>query len=172
MRRSWHEGCPVALGDLRYLRVTYFGFDHRAHQGEIVVATAVASEVVAAFRRLYAAEFPIRRMQLVDDFGADDNASMAADNTSGFNCRLNTAGTTWSQHSYGEAIDIDPLENPYVSGDTVLPPGGAKYLDRPNSPGVIHPGDSCVRAFAAIGWSWGGDWSDPRDLQHFSANGR
>ena len=172
MGRSWHPGCPVPLSDLSYLRLTYVGFDARSYTGELVVASGVVDAVTEAFRRMYAAGFPIRQMRLVDDFGADDDASMAADNTSAFNCRLTTSGTGWSQHSYGQAVDVDPLENPYVSGGTVLPPAGAAYVDRPHQPGVIHDGDACFDAFAAVGWSWGGDWSSFQDYQHFSANGR
>jgi hypothetical protein len=172
MASSYHRGCPIPLSKLRYLTLTYWGFDHRAHTGEMVVSARVASDVVAVFHRLYDARWPIRRMRLVDDYGGSDDASMAADNTSAFNCRAVTGGTSWSQHSYGEAVDLDPLENPYISGSTIEPPGAARYLDRPNLPGVIHSGDTPVRAFGAIGWTWGGTWTSPRDLQHFSLSGR
>ncbi len=173
MSGTWRPGCPVALADLAYLRITYVGFDGADHLGEMVVASDVASRVVTVFRRLYALRFPIRNMRLVDDFGGSDDASMAADNTSGFNCRPATGGTAFSQHSYGTAIDLDPLENPYVGGDgSVLPPAGAPFAARPDRPGVLHDGDAAVAAFAAIGWSWGGDWRSPRDFQHFSRNGR
>ena len=172
MSATYHAGCPVPLSDLRYLRLRYFGFDGQAHTGELVVSARVAGDVVTAFGDLYAARWPIRSMRLVDDFGGNDDASMAADNTSVFNCRAVTGGTSWSEHSYGEAIDLDPLENPYLSGSTVLPPEGAAFLDRPHSPGVIHAGDAAVEAFAAIGWTWGGTWTSPRDLQHFSLSGR
>lgn len=172
MRASHRPGCPVPLADLRYLTVTYHGFDGRQHQGELVVSARVADDVVTVFRTLYDNGFPIRSMRLVDDFAGSDDASMAADNSSAFNCRPVTDGSSWSEHSYGEAIDLNPRENPYLSGATVLPPDGAPYLDRPDRPGVIHSGDGVVRAFAAIGWSWGGEWSDPVDLQHFSRSGR
>jgi hypothetical protein len=172
MTASYRAGCPVPLTDLRYLTVTIRGFDGRSHQGELVVSARVAADVVTVFKTLYDKGFPIRSMRLVDDFGADDDASMAADNSSAFNCRPVTGGSSWSEHSYGEAIDINPRENPYLSGDTVLPPDGAGYVDRPDSPGVIHSGDAVVSAFAAIGWHWGGNWTDPVDLQHFSRSGR
>jgi hypothetical protein len=172
MRSSYRAGCPVPLNKLRYLTMSYWGFDGRPHSGEMVVSARVADDVVAVFRRLYDGRWPIRSMRLVDDFGGSDDASMAADNTSAFNCRPVTGGSSWSQHSYGEAIDLDPLENPYISGSTVEPPGAAAYLDRPQLPGVIHSGDLPVRAFAAIGWTWGGTWTSPRDLQHFSLSGR
>ena len=162
----------MPLSDLSYLRMTYRGFDGRDHLGEMVVATVVAPQVITVFHRLYQAHWPIRRMTLVDDFRGSDDASMAADNTSGFNCRPSTGGAEFSQHSYGRAIDLDPLENPYVGGGQVLPPAGTSFVDRPDSPGVIHDGDAPTEAFGSIGWSWGGDWSSPQDFQHFSANGR
>lgn len=172
MRTSYHAGCPVPLAELRYLRLSYWGFDGRPHTGEMVVSARVAQDVVTAFRSLYQHRFPIQQMRLVDDFGGSDDASMAADNTSAFNCRPVTGGGGWSEHSYGEAIDINPVQNPYLSGSTVLPPAGRGYLDRPDRPGVIHPDGVAVRAFAAIGWTWGGTWTSPVDLQHFSLSGR
>jgi hypothetical protein len=172
MSTSWRPGCPVPLSDLRYLTMTHQGFDGQDHRGEMVVSARVAGDVVEVFETLYVAGFPIRSMRLVDDFGGDDDASMAADNTSAFNCRAVTGGTSFSQHSYGEAIDVNPVENPYVLGDTVLPPSGRAYLSRPDLPGVIHGGDVVVRAFESIGWSWGGYWRSPIDYQHFSLSGR
>lgn len=169
---TYHVGCPVQLSDLRFLTLSYHGFDGRRHTGELVVSAAVADDVLTVFRKLYDQKFPIRSMRLVDDFDGSDDASMEADNTSAFNCRRITGGSSWSEHSYGDAVDINPRENPYLSGDSILPPAGAKFADRLNAPGVIHPGDLVVRAFAAIGWSWGGSWSSPVDLQHFSRNGR
>ena len=169
---SWHRGCPVGLGGLRLLRLTYLGFDGEAHGGRMVVHKAVAEDVLGAMHSLYHHRFPIRRMRLVDAFGADDHRSMAADNTSAFNCRF-IAGQpgVWSQHAYGKAIDVNPVENPYVSGGHVSPPAGEAFADRPHSKGVIHAGDATVKAFKAIGWGWGGSWSSPKDYQHFSANG-
>lgn len=170
MRTSWRSGCPVALGDLRYVRVTYYGFDGAAHGGEMVVHRDVAPAVVRIFRRLYDNRFPIARMRLVDDYAGSDDASMAANNTSAFNCRRSTGGTSWSQHSYGRALDINPVQNPYVKGDTVLPGAGRAYLDRwPLRPGMVN---WTVRdAFADAGWSWGGSWRTAKDYQHFSRTG-
>src|SRR2546429_2254977 len=151
---SWHRGCPVGLDDLRLLKLSYWGFDHRAHRGRLVVHKAVAGDVLAAMRSLYRHRFPIRGMRLVDAYGADDHRSMAADNTSAFNCRfINGQPGVWSQHAFGKAIDIDPVENPYVTGSGfVSPPAGKRFADRSSSaPGVIHRGDSTVRAFAAVG---------------------
>ena len=112
-------------------------------------------------------------MVLVDRYGASDDRSMAADNTSAFNCRRVEGSTAWSEHSYGRAIDVNPLENPYISRRGVLPPAGRAFLDRSlRRRGMIHAGDAVVRAFASVGWGWGGAWTSPRDYQHFSATGR
>jgi hypothetical protein len=171
---SWHRGCPVGLDDLRLLRLTYLGFDGEAHRGRLVVHEGVAAQILHAMRSLYRHRFPIRRMRLVDAYGADDHRSMDADNTSAFNCRF-IAGQAgiWSQHAFGKAIDINPIENPYVTASGyVSPPAGASYANRSReAPGMIHGGDATVRAFSAIGWGWGGRWSWPKDYQHFSANG-
>jgi hypothetical protein len=131
--------------------------------------------VLGVFERLYRDRYPIRRMRLIDKYGASDRKSMAADNTSAFNCRF-VAGRpgVWSQHAYGRAIDVNPIENPYVtSSGHVSPPAGRPFADRSRKvPGMIHAGDATVRAFAAAGWEWGGNWSWPKDYQHFSSNGR
>ena len=166
MRFSWRGGCPVPLRDLRYLRVTYYGFDGLAHTGELVVHRDVATAVTGIFRRLYDARFPVARMRLVDAYRGDDDASMAANNTSAFNCRVKTGGTGWSVHSYGRALDINPVHNPYVKGATVLPAAGRAYLDRwPLRKGMV---TWTVRdAFADAGWSWGGSWTRLKDYQHF-----
>lgn len=170
---SYHAGCPVGPASLRLLRLSYWGFDNRPHAGAMVVHESVAAGVVSVFARLYDEHFPIRRMVTIDAYGADDHASMAADNTSGFNCRY-VAGSSpprWSAHAYGEAIDINTVENPYVSGSLVSPPAGNAYLDRTHRrPGMAGPGTALNNAFAAVGWFWGGRWSSP-DYQHFSKNG-
>jgi hypothetical protein len=170
---SWDEGCPVELADLRLVSLMYLGFDGEAHHGRLVVHRRWADEIVEVFRRLYRREFPIRRMRLVDRYGADDQASMRHDNTSAFNCRYVAGTTVWSQHAFGRAIDIDPVENPYVDGSHVSPPNGEPYADRSDErPGMIFEGDVVWRAFHRIGWEWGGTWTSARDYQHFSANGR
>jgi hypothetical protein len=170
---SWRPGCPVPLGDLRLVELTHWGFDRRVHAGEMVIHEDEARAVVRVFRRLFRARFPIRRMELVDEYGADDDRSMAANNTSAFNCRPVTGGSGWSQHSYGWAIDINPIQNPYItSNGTVLPPQGAPYVDRSGTAGgMIHDGDVVVRAFASVGWGWGGHFQSIKDYQHFSATG-
>jgi D-alanyl-D-alanine carboxypeptidase len=171
---SWHPGCPVGLDDLRLLRATHWGFDGQVHSGRLVVHKAVAAQLIKAMRWLYRRRYPIRRMRLVDAYDADDHRSMAADNTSAFNCRfINGQPGVWSQHAYGKAIDINPVENPYVTGSGfVSPPAGGPYADRARqAKGMVHGGDATVRAFASIGWGWGGHWDWPKDYQHFSANG-
>jgi poly-gamma-glutamate synthesis protein (capsule biosynthesis protein) len=172
MHASWRAGCPVPLEDLRYVTVTYVDFAGAAHTGELVVHADVAEGIVGVFARLYEIGYPVASMRLVDDFGADDDASMAADNTSAFNCRAITGGTAWSEHAYGRAIDLNPVENPYVRGSHVAPDAGAAFVARTPAPGVILPDDEVVRAFAAAGWQWGGYWEYPIDYQHFSTTGR
>ena len=170
---SWHPGCPVAMADLRLVTVTHWTFAGRAAQGRLVVNRDAAGAIVVVLRRLFAAHYPIQRMRPVEAYGADDERSMAANNTSAFNCRRVSGSSTWSQHAYGRAIDINPLQNPEVSGGRVSPPAGARYLDRSQTAaGLIHPGDVVVRAFARVGWGWGGYWRSLKDYQHFSANGR
>jgi hypothetical protein len=172
--RSWHPGCPVGPASLRRLRVSFVGFDGRSHAGVLVVARTVAPDVAAVFRRLYDERFPIRRMRPVSVYGGNDNRSAAADNTSAFNCRAAVAAgpTRWSAHAYGEAIDVNDVENPYVLGATVIPPAGKDYLDRSRyRAGMAVRGGLVVRAFASVGWLWGGRWSGSPDWQHFSATG-
>jgi hypothetical protein len=170
---AWHAGCPAAISDLRLVTLTYWGFDGHPHDGQLIVNRDAVRPVVRAMRSLYGVRFPIRRMALVDRYGAADKRSMAADNTSAFNCRLVEHSTSWSEHAYGRAIDINPLENPYIIGKQVLPPAGRAFTDRSlRRTGMIHAGDAVVRAFAAVGWRWGGAWMSLKDYQHFSANGR
>ena len=143
------------------------------HHGRLVLHRRWADDILLVFRRLYRSGFPIRRVRLVDRFDADDRASMRHDNTSAFNCRYVDGTTTWSQHAYGRAIDLNPVENPYVAGSHVTPRRGRRYLDRTDvRPGMIVPHDVVVRAFRRIGWGWGGRWISAKDYQHFSANGR
>jgi hypothetical protein len=173
LHASWRPGCPVDVEDLRALDVTYLGFDGEAHTGRLIVAATVADDMAGIMGDLYASGFPIQRMEPVDLYDGDDDASMAANNTSAFNCRAVTGGSSWSEHSYGTAIDVNPLVNPYVRGSTVLPPEGRRYADRTrDDPGMIHAGDATVEAFSERGWIWGGTWSSPKDYQHFSTSGR
>ncbi len=171
---SWRPGCPVKLRDLRLVRLVHLNFHGNAVWGKLVVHRWFADEIARAFRRVYEAGFTIRRMELVDRYGADDMRSMRADNTSAFNCRYRDGVCcTWSMHAYGKAIDINPVENPYVGSWGVSPPNGADFVDRtPKRKGMIAHGDRVWRAFRRIGWEWGGDWRWPIDYQHFSVNGR
>jgi D-alanyl-D-alanine carboxypeptidase-like protein len=171
---SWHRGCPVGPAQLRTVHVSYVGFDGRAHTGALVVNRTVTRDVATVFRRLYAARFPIRRMTPVATYGGSDPRSMAADNTSAFNCRYAVAGgpRRWSVHAYGEAIDVNTVENPYLEGGRVLPPAGRAYADRGRvRSGMAVAGGILVRAFASIGWLWGGRWTASPDWQHFSRTG-
>jgi D-alanyl-D-alanine carboxypeptidase len=172
--KSWHRGCPVGPAQLRRVTLGYVGFDGRPHTGALVVATSAVPAVTRVFERLYAARFPIRRMQPIDRYRGSDRRSMAADNTSAFNCRYAVAPgpKRWSAHAYGQAIDVNTVENPYVEGSTVQPAAGGAFLDRSRyRPGMAVVGGVLVRAFAAVGWPWGGRWTGSPDYQHFSATG-
>lgn len=153
--------------------MSHWNYAGSVSTGKLVVAAGLANQVVDIFRDLYDARFPIERMELVDKYNGDDDQSMAANNTSAFNCRLVTGGSSYSEHSYGRAIDVNPLVNPYVKGSTVLPPAGSAYVDRSlDAPGMIHANDEVVQAFASRGWIWGGTWSSLKDYQHFSTTGK
>jgi hypothetical protein len=168
----WHQGCPVGFADLRLLTLSYWGFDHALHSGPLIVNADAVDAIVGALRSLFDAHLPIERMELVDVYKGDDDASMAADNTSAFNCRRVPGTSVWSQHAYGRAIDINPLVNPEVDNGQVHPLQGARYADRSlQETGMIHAGDAFVQAFEAVGWYWGGYWDAPKDYQHFSWNG-
>ena len=177
MQYSHHPGCPIALTDLRYLQMTYVGFDGTAHTGEMVVHEKYAAAVVALFHRLYYARWPIRRMRLVDDYRGDDERSMAANNTSGYNCRPIAGREAWSDHAYGAAIDINPVQNPYITSAGIHPGSAARFAAIPRTStslvpaGAIQEGDIVLRAFAQIGWAWGGYFANHTDYQHFYAAG-
>ena len=162
----------MAVEDLRLLFLDHWGFDGGVHRGEMVVHRDQVGQVLTAMRRLFEGRFPIERMQLVDAYGGDDDRSMAANNTSAFNCRSVTGRPgVWSQHAYGWAVDVNPVQNPYVSGRSVSPPAGGPFANRgARHPGMVHAG--VVNAFASVGWGWGGNWGSPKDYMHFSATGR
>jgi hypothetical protein len=170
---SWHAGCPVGLAHLRYLRIAYHGFAGHVHSGELIANATAVKPLRRAFAGLYRSDFPIRRMQLVDDYGGSDYDSIEADNTSAFNCRRATGQSRWSEHAYGRAIDVNPIENPYVANGRTSHRASRPYLDRSrHRRGMASPGRALVKAFKAVGWGWGGNWSNPTDYQHFSATGR
>ena len=173
LRYSWRPGCPVAPAQLRAVELRHWDFRGRPRVGVLVVHAAEIPKVISVFRRLYAARFPVRRMLGVERSRGSDDASMAADNTSGFNCRLVGGTNRWSEHAYGRAIDVNPVENPYVHGGLVEPPAGRAYLDRSRRrPGMAMQTGVLVRAFASVGWHWGGLWRSSKDYQHFSTTGR
>ena len=173
LTHSWRPGCPVGTGDLRLVEATHWGYDGTRTVGRIVVHAGAIDGIAQVLRELYDARFQIERMQPVDDYGGDDGRSMEANNSSAFNCRPVAGTTRWSEHSYGTAVDLNPVQNPYVRGDTVEPPAGRSYTDRSSvTPGMIVDGDAVVTAFARIGWEWGGHWRSSKDYQHLSATGR
>jgi hypothetical protein len=171
---SWRPGCPVGLPDLRLVTARHWGFDGRVRTGRLVVHRTVANPIVRVLRQLYGGRFPIRRMRLIDAYGGSDFRSIEADNTSAFNCRRVEGTSRWSMHAYGRAIDVNPIENPYVSaGGGVAHRASRPYVDRTRiRPGMAYRGGTLVDAFTAIGWGWGGAWSRVKDYQHFSSNGR
>jgi hypothetical protein len=170
---SWRGGCPVPLRDLRLVTAPHWGFDGRVHSGAVVVHEDVAAAVVSVLRRLYTARFPIRRMRPIEAYGGSDFASIEDDNTSAFNCRRATGSRRWSEHAYGRAIDVNPIENPYVEAGRVYHTASRSYVDRSGRrPGMASPGGVLVDAFRDVGWGWGGEWTGSvKDYQHFSTGG-
>ena len=174
--KSWQQGCPVGLQDLRYIRVKYWTFDGKSSMGELVVHRSVAKEVETIFEELYAVKYPIRSLRLVSDFQGNDWQSIEADNTSAFNCRRATGSKKWSKHAYGRAIDINPIENPYISRKgRISHKASQKYRNRrhqnPNNTedhAVLLKNDKATQIFKKYGWKWGGDWPKVKDYQHFS----
>ena len=158
----------VDINSLSYLKITYYGFDNKAHIGEMIVNKEVASEVLDIFKELYENKYPIEKMNLIDKYNADDDQSMKDDNTSAFCYRVIEGSDVISNHSKGLAIDINPLINPMVKNGVVSPNEGNKYIDREkNVKGMIRKGDACYEAFIKRGWTWGGDWKSLKDYQHF-----
>jgi D-alanyl-D-alanine carboxypeptidase-like protein len=167
---TWRPSCPVPVAQLRQVEVNFIGFDGQTHRGAMVVNSDVVPDVIAIFEQLYQLRYPIAKMQTVNFYpGAEDELSMEDNNTSAFNCRPLPGSNAPSQHSYGRAIDVNPLINPYIdsSGD-LQPKTAGPYLDRSRTdPGMLHDGDPAVLAFTSRGWHWGGDWRSPKDYQHF-----
>jgi hypothetical protein len=174
LRYSWHAHCPVALSHLRRVRLTYWGFDDTKHSGALIVNQSAVRDVVTVFRQLYGWRFPIRRLRPIDAYRGVDERSLAADNTAAFNCRyvIGPGPKRWSVHAYGLAIDVNPVENPYVESGRVHPRAGRAYLNRSRiRPGMAYRGGLLVSAFASVGWQWGGRWTSAPDYQHFSRTG-
>lgn len=161
----------ISYVDLRYIKLLHYDFDGNVLEGELIVHAKLAAEVMEIFYELYQAKYPLTSVRLVDDYGetANDDLSMAANNTSAFNYRFVSGTTTLSRHAYGAAIDINPRLNPYINGDEISPENGAAYADRTlDFAGKIDHNDLCYKLFIAHGWSWGGDWDGDKDYQHFS----
>jgi hypothetical protein len=166
---SWRPGCPIDSGQLRRVDVDYIGFDGQTHRGALIVNEDLGADVVAIFDQLRQLRYPIGKIRTVDNYpGADDELSMEDNNTSAFNCRDIPGSGHWSQHAYGRAIDLNPLLNPEIDRGVIQPKTAAAYVDRRRTdPGVLHAGDAAVRVFTDRGWRWGGDWTSPKDYQHF-----
>jgi D-alanyl-D-alanine carboxypeptidase-like protein len=175
--RFWHAGCPVPLSGLRVLTVPHWGFDHRVHTGRLVANKDAAHPLARVFRRLYKLRFPIRHMHFRDSYGRRN--VRPPDATGAFDCRQavpspcsgGTGTGSWSEHAYGEAVDLNPTENPYVGCGRTRHRASRRYLDRSHlRRGMVTP--AVVRAFRAIGWGWGGSWAgSTKDYMHFSATG-
>ena len=172
MPYTYRSGCPVGPTGLRRVKMPYYDWAGVPRMGDIVLRTSAADDMQRVFQKAFSSRFPIRRMYLVDEYRGNDVSSMDADNTSAFNCRKVTGNPyRLSQHSYGNAIDINTYENPYVTASRVYPSGSETYLNRRNvRKGMIVTGGAIARAMRAEGWPWGARWSHP-DYQHFSANG-
>lgn len=173
--KSWRKGCPVSLKDLRYLQLQYLDFQGKQKRGEMIVHREVSKEVVAIFERLYKRGYPIRQMRLVSDFGGNDWQSIEADNTSAFNCRNATGSKKYSKHAYGKAIDINPIENPYISRNGhISHQASQKYRQRVHQyhtnedKALLLNNDEAVKLFKKYDWKWGGEWKRVKDYQHFS----
>ncbi len=173
-KTTWHNGCPVPVSELRALTVSYWDFGGKPRNGLLIVNKAVAKDLRGILKKLYRQGFLIERMQPVEDFEGNDERSMEANNTSSFNCRDITGEPgRFSNHSWGRAIDINPLTNPYLKGQIVLPPTGRAYLDRSRTyKGGIVDHSYILGLFKKKGWTWGGDWVDRKDYQHFEKPAR
>ncbi len=166
----WRRGCPVKLRQLRLVRVSHWDFTGGVSRGRLVVHRDAAPAVVEMMSGLFELEFPIRRMVPIRRYGGDDFDSIEADNTSAFNCRRATGSRNWSRHAYGRAIDINPLENPYVNRGRTVHAASRKFLDRRSArPGMLVEGSPEVAVVDAAGWEWGGRWRQPKDYQHITA---
>jgi len=171
-KNSYKKNCTVPKSDLRYIRVLYYGFDKKTHIGELVVNRRIAKDICNIFYRLYCKKYPIEKMVLVDEYNAVDEDSMADNNTSSFNYRRVSGTAHLSKHSYGMAVDINPLYNPYIhtiNGKKVCEPVmGRKYLNRSKSFAYkIDKKDLCYKLFVKYGFTWGGSWKSVKDYQHF-----
>ncbi|WP_307807824.1 M15 family metallopeptidase [Nocardioides xinjiangensis] len=172
-RSTWRPGCPVAATDLAWVRLAFWGFDGRRHTGELLVHRAVAHDVAQVFGVLYRARFPQEQVGIVGSYDPDAPSTGDGNGTGAFVCRSSTGASYFSQHAYGLAIDLNSFQNPYAKGDVVLPELASSYLARARvRSGMVTADGPVVRAFARIGWEWGGAWRYSKDYMHFSRNGR
>lgn len=172
-RSTWSRACPVAADDLAWLRLTFRGFDAARHTGELLVHASAVRAIDRVFRRLWRVRFPMEQVLIVRSYDPEAPKTGDGNGTGAFVCRPTTGGTSFSQHAYGLAIDVNTFQNPYAKDGVVLPELASAYLDRSRvRPGMITAGGPVVAAFGDIGWEWGGSWSTLKDYQHFSANGR
>ena len=170
-RSTWTEACPVSADDLRYVTLPFVGFDGDLHTGELLVNADAVDAVVAGFRTLFERRFPIEEMRITSPADLDAPPTGDGNDTSALSCRPSVGSTSWSQHAYGRAVDVNPFHNPYVKGDLVLPELASAYVDRDDlRPGMLTADD--VAGFVAAGWVWGGSWSSLKDHMHLSASGR
>ena len=170
--KSFKDNCTTPRADLRYLQVLHYNKEGEVLKGEMICHQSIANDLLAIFQELYKAKYPIERMKLVDEYDADDEASMRANNSSTFNFRYVSGTKSLSRHSRGMAVDINPLYNPYVrqrNGRTLVEPANAQpYVDRTKDfPYKIVKGDLCYRLFKKYGFTWGGEWKNSKDYQHF-----
>ena len=162
------EGARIDFSELRYLRLRYYDYSGQVRKGEMVCNKAIAADLLHIFKELYKARYELASVRLIDDFDGDDARSMAANNTSCFNYRTKTSGASLSAHALGMAVDINPLQNPYVKGEVVEPPEAADFVDRSaDFPHKITADDLCCKLFRARGFQWGGAWNSMKDYQHF-----
>jgi hypothetical protein len=172
MGTTFKPGCPVSLSDLRYVTLTFRGFDGRPHTGELVVRSYAVPKYVAAFRRLYALRFPLEEMRLPGTSDMQERPTGDGNDTASFVCRPARGQTRFSAHAYGLAVDVNPFQNPYVRGDLVLPELASAYRDRSwKRAGMFLAGSPAVHAFTDQGFTWGGTFHRPKDYQHMSLTG-
>lgn len=165
---SFKAGGPVDYSDLALIRVKYINFDDKEMIGEIIVNKKLADDVYEIFQELHKVRYPIKKISLIDEYNNSDELSMADNNTYSFSVRAITGGNKYSNHAYGRAVDINPIQNPYIKNKIIEPENGKNYLDRKNvRKGMIVKGDACYNAFKKRGWTWGGEWKSLKDFQHF-----
>ncbi len=177
--KEWHAGCPVPFSGLRVLTLSYWGFDGKRHTGQLIVNAKVVTSVTSAFKQLYRMRFPIRHMALSDEYGPVSGRPADGDITASTECRQavpspcskGTGTGSWSMHAYGEAIDINPVENPYVGCGQTRDKTAVSFMKRtPLRRGMVTP--AVLAVFQSLGWGWGGSWyGTTKDYMHFSTNG-